>query len=54
MNYKTPFTREQQREQKRQKLTEVYNCKRTTCGQIQNNNTFKQPKRRLDIHKNMK
>jgi len=54
MNYKTPFTKEQQMEQRKEKLTEVCICKSTNRGQIQNNNLLKQPKKRLDIHQNMK
>jgi len=54
MNYKTPFTKEEYMEQRRQKLTKDCICKSTNRSQILSSTVLKQPKKRLDIHKNMK
>jgi hypothetical protein len=53
MNYKTPFTKEEHIEQRRQEHPGDIICTSTYKSQIRNNNILKQPKKNLDIHKNM-
>jgi len=53
MNYKTPFTKEEHMEQRRQEHPGDIICTSTYKSQIRNNNILKQPKKNLDIHKNM-
>jgi hypothetical protein len=54
MNDKTPFTKEEHMEQRRQEHLGDIICTSTYKSQIRNNNILKQPKKNLDIHKNMK